>query len=128
MQDYWSGWNIIHSLLQYAEAHAGSKVAAECLTAALAHCVESARRQQTMPLSGWAQVRWQDWGYILELVLDTGVGTDAERTALMQSINSTMVSGFDWDAYYNRTAKNQKFPVLGTVLHARAHTHTHTEH
>jgi hypothetical protein len=99
-EDYWSGWNVVHSLLQHADANPNTKIGAECRAAALAYCLESARRQHTKPLTSWAHVRWQDWGFILQQVIDTGAvllaREDVEVELVPYGATNLRLSGLPW--------------------------------
>jgi len=55
-------------------------------------------------------VRWQDWGYIVEAIIDTGAASPEQTQRLMANINAT-ANAFDWSGYYNRSAA-RKLPIL----------------
>ena len=67
---YWSAWNIVHSLLQYADAHEGEPIGDACYAAVLAHVKEAYRRQQATPFTAWSQNRWQDWVFLVQWLWD----------------------------------------------------------
>ena len=54
---YWNAWNVVASLLQYAEAKPGTPTAGRCIAAVLAYIGEAARRMKTVPLASWSQNR-----------------------------------------------------------------------
>eukprot|EP00662_Eupelagonemidae_sp_cell21_P043791 gene43791-59714_t len=99
--DYWSGWNVAASLLQYADAHPGSEVAGACHSAVLRYVTVCYQRQQKVPFSTWSRQRWQDWAYIVQWLLDAAPQGEAQM--LWDAAELAQQQGFDWDAYYDRS-------------------------
>ena len=99
--DYWSAWNVVAALLQYADAKRGTPIAARCMDSVLAHIAEASRRMKTTPLipGGWSQNRWQDWVYLCEWTTDMGV-TEAQRRMLYEASQLAFRQRWDWQRYY----------------------------
>jgi hypothetical protein len=95
--DYWSAWNVVAALLQYADAKRGTPIAARCMDSVLAHIAEASRRMKTTPLipGGWSQNRWQDWVYLCEWTTDMGV-TEAQRRMLYEASQLAFGQRWDW--------------------------------
>ena len=94
---YWSAWNILHSLIQYADAHAGEPIADTCYKALLAHVKEAFRRQQATPFTSWTQNRWQDWVLLLHWLYDAA--PQGEQSFLLDAANLTYTTRWDWGKY-----------------------------
>lgn len=103
--DYWSGWNVALSLLQYADASshgAGDRaLASKCEAAVLAYIQETHRRMLVNATASWSQLRWQDWVAIIHQLLDQA--PQGQEQALWDAAELTEQQSYDWDAYYHRT-------------------------
>ena len=95
---YWSAWNIVHSLLQYADAHSREPIADTCYAAVLAHVKEAYRRQQTAPFASWTQNRWQDWVYLLHWLHDAA--PQGQEEMLLKAADLSYQQRWDWANYY----------------------------
>ena len=99
MSRYWSAWNIVQSLLQYADAHEGEPIADVCHTAVLAHVKESYRRQQMAPFESWSQNRWQDWVLLLHWLWEQA--PQGHEALLRDAAELTYKTRWDWERYYS---------------------------
>jgi hypothetical protein len=97
-----SAWNVVHSLLQFADAHADEPLAATCYAAVLAHVKEAYRRQQAAPLSSWSQNRWQDWVYLLHWLLDAA--PQGHEEMLLAAASLSFEQRWHWEQYYRLNA------------------------
>ena len=115
--DYWNGWNVAASLLQYADAQttAGrADVAAKCNEAVLKYVTEVHRRMLTTPFSSWSQNRWQDWAYIVHWLLDQA--PQGQEQLLWDAAELTQQQSWDWDAYYDRTGVGRTGAFVGKAM------------
>ena len=117
--DYWSGWNVALSLLQYADANShgaleGDRVlAAKSEAAVLAYVQETHRRMLVNATASWSQLRWQDWVAIIHQLMDQA--PQGQEQALWDAAELTEQQSYDWDAYYHRTGIGSK-GALGAVF------------
>ena len=95
---YWSAWNVVHALLQYADAHAGEATADVVHAAILAHVKEAYRRQQAVPMTSWSKTRWQDWVLLLHWLWDTA--PQGHEAMLRDAGELTWHQRWDWAKYY----------------------------
>lgn len=102
--EYWGGWNVAASLLQFADAQASAgnaEMASRCNYAVLKYIAEAHRRMLTSPLTSWSQNRWQDWVYIIHWMMDQA--PKGKEQMLWDAAELTQQQSWDWDAYYDRT-------------------------
>jgi hypothetical protein len=104
---YWSAWNVVHSLLQYADAKQGQPIAATVYAAVLAHVKEATRRQKKEPFTSWTQNRWQDWVYLVHWLWD--VAPQGHEQVLHDAAALTFAQRWDWAKYY-KLVTDPSFP------------------
>lgn len=98
--DYWNAWNVVASLLQYADARPA--MAARCYKAVLEYVAEASRRMRTQPLSSWSQNRWQDWVLLVQWTLDVAPLDATQTTMLHDAASLAYEQRWDWQRFYAR--------------------------
>ncbi|KAJ9470544.1 hypothetical protein DIPPA_18533 [Diplonema papillatum] len=108
--DYWSGWNMAVSLLQYADAHSGTAVAEACQTSVFRYLNVTYSRMLTTPLQSWSQVRYQDLVYIAQMLYDQN--PLGQEQVLVDLMSLATEQGWSWNDYFNGYGRVTKFYPL----------------
>ncbi|EDQ88470.1 uncharacterized protein MONBRDRAFT_26201 [Monosiga brevicollis MX1] len=99
---YWSGWNVISGLLQYAwVTGTNSTIGRRCGAAVVAYMAATQARMANDPFLTWSQNRWQDWVYLVHWALDQD--PQGQEQMLWDLGELTWQQSWDWDSYYNQT-------------------------
>jgi len=98
---YWTAWNTVASLLQFADAHKGTPTAAMCEKAVLRYIQCVYGRMQKVPMTTWSQNRWQDWVYLIHWTMDQA--PQGQEQMLHDAAELTKKQSWDWDCYYKQT-------------------------
>ena len=97
---YWVGWDVLYSLMSWAEAEPAQRD--HVRVALLAYSAEASRRLDAAPMDGWSAVRWPEWVAITHRMLDTFSSdlSPEERGMLLDLSAKITDQGYDWRAYF----------------------------
>ena len=122
---YWPAWDVLYSLLSWAEAEPVQRDRVQ--VALVAYAAEASRRLDAAPLDGWSSVRWPEWVAIIQRMLDTFAGDLAsdDRAMLLTLAAKITDQGYDWRSYFLDPSAQ---PNLNASSLPFAPTWTLTEH
>ena len=97
---YWVGWDVLYSLMSWAEAEPAQRDRVRA--ALLAYSAEASRRLDAAPMDGWSAVRWPEWVAIVQRILDTfSSDLSMEERGMLLDLSAKITGqGYDWRAYF----------------------------